>query len=105
MRIARFAKVKFNQFFFIDKTSLPGSYLMLLRVPFSGPTLGSWVPGPALRSWFPLFRYAKLQVCNFIKQETLAQVFSCEFCEISRNIFFKEHLQETAFLSREENKA
>ena len=24
---------------------------------------------------------------NFIKKETLAQVFSCEFCEISKNIF------------------
>ena len=24
---------------------------------------------------------------NFIKKETLAQVFSCEFCEISRNTF------------------
>ena len=24
---------------------------------------------------------------NFIKLETLAQVFSCEFCEISKNIF------------------
>ena len=23
--------------------------------------------------------------CNFIKKETLSQVFSCEFCEISRN--------------------
>ena len=31
----------------------------------------------------------KLQAstCNFIKKETLAQLFSCEFCEI-----FKEHL-------------
>ena len=27
-------------------------------------------------------------VCNFIKIETLAQVFSCEYCEISKNIFF-----------------
>ena len=26
------------------------------------------------------------QVCNFIKKGTLAQVFSCEFCEISKNI-------------------
>ena len=26
--------------------------------------------------------------CNFIKKETLAQVFSCEFCEISKNTFF-----------------
>ena len=23
--------------------------------------------------------------CNFIKKETLAQIFSCEFCEISKN--------------------
>ena len=27
------------------------------------------------------------EVCDFIKKETLAQVFSCEFCEISRSIF------------------
>ena len=27
------------------------------------------------------------KVCNFIKKETLTQVFSCEFCEISKNIF------------------
>ena len=26
--------------------------------------------------------------CNFIKKETLAQMFSCEFCEISKNNFF-----------------
>ena len=25
---------------------------------------------------------------NFIKKETLAQVFSCEFCEIFKNAFF-----------------
>ena len=30
-------------------------------------------------------------VCIFIKKETLAQVFSCEFCEISKNNFFIEH--------------
>ena len=31
----------------------------------------------------------KLQAsaCNFIKKETLAQVFFCEFCEISKNTF------------------
>ena len=29
---------------------------------------------------------------NFIKKEILAQVFSCEFCEISKNAFFTEHL-------------
>ena len=33
--------------------------------------------------------------CNFIKKETLAQVFSCEFCEISKKKkkeFYIEHL-------------
>ena len=36
----------------------------------------------------------KLQVsaCNFIKKETLAQVFYCEFCEIFESTFFTEHL-------------
>ena len=40
----------------------------------------------------------KLQAsaCNFIKKETLAQGFSCEFCEISKNIFFTEHVWATA---------
>ena len=33
--------------------------------------------------------------CNFIKKETLAQVFSCEFYEISKKIFFAEHLWTT----------
>ena len=28
---------------------------------------------------------------NFIKKETPVQVFSCEFCEISKNTFFTEH--------------
>ena len=35
--------------------------------------------------------------CNFIKKETLAQVFFCEFCEISKNTFFTEHVWATAF--------
>ena len=40
------------------------------------------------------------KACNFIKKETLAQVLSCEFCEISSNMFSTEpaaeHLQGTA---------
>ena len=32
------------------------------------------------------------QACNFIKKETLAQVFSCEFCESFQNTFFMKHL-------------
>ena len=34
--------------------------------------------------------------CNFIKKETLTQVFSCEFCEISKNTFSTQHLWTTA---------
>ena len=34
--------------------------------------------------------------CNFLKKEALAQVFSCEFREISKNTFFIEHLWATA---------
>ena len=33
------------------------------------------------------------QGCNFIKKETLAQVFSSEFCEISKNTFVTDHLR------------
>ena len=31
--------------------------------------------------------FLKAVACNFIKKETLAQVFPCEFCEISKNTF------------------
>ena len=30
----------------------------------------------------------RLEACNFIKKETLAQVFCCEFCEIYKNTFY-----------------
>ena len=32
----------------------------------------------------------------FIKKETLTEVFSLEFCELSKNNFFMEHLGTTA---------
>ena len=35
------------------------------------------------------------EACNFIKKETLAQVFSCEFCETSKKTLFTEHLWTT----------
>ena len=37
-----------------------------------------------------------VSACSFIKKETLAQVFSYEFCEIFKNTFFVEHLRATA---------
>ena len=35
-------------------------------------------------------------VKKVFKKETLAQVFSCEFCQISKNTFSTEHLRATA---------
>ena len=32
---------------------------------------------------------------TLLKKGTLAQVFSCEFCEISKNTFLTEHLRTT----------
>ena len=37
-------------------------------------------------------RISFLKACNFIKKETLAQVFLCEFCKILRTPFLTEHL-------------
>ena len=34
--------------------------------------------------------------CKFIKKETLAQVFSCEFCKLFKTKFFTEHIWATA---------
>ena len=36
------------------------------------------------------------QACNFNRKETLAQVFSCWFCEIFKDIHLTEHLRPTA---------
>ena len=47
------------------------------------------------------------EACDFIKKETLAQILSCEFCEISKNTFsyrtplvgaFDRHIQNFARL-------
>ena len=40
--------------------------------------------------------------CNFIKRPTLAQVFSCEFCEISKNTFSYRTLLVAASSSSKE---
>ena len=34
--------------------------------------------------------------CETLFKDSLTQMFSCEFCEISKNTFFIEHLRTTA---------
>ena len=43
-----------------------------------------------------LFLIKLLTAATLLKKETLAQVFSCEFCKIFKNTFFTEYLWETA---------
>ena len=38
------------------------------------------------------------EACSFIKNETQAQVFSCEFCEIFKSTFLTEHLWTITFV-------
>ena len=44
--------------------------------------------------------FDKVKLCksikNVVKNETFAQVYSSEFCEICENIFFEEHHRTTA---------
>ena len=40
------------------------------------------------------------ETCKFIKKENLAQLFSCEFREISKNTLFTEHLWTTASVKK-----
>ena len=40
--------------------------------------------------------------CIFIKKQTLALVFSCEFCEISENTFFLQNTSGDCFYSEEQ---
>ena len=43
-------------------------------------------------------KHLSQNLCKFFKKETLAQMFSCQFCEISKNAFFTEHLRVPAAL-------
>ena len=52
----------------------------------------------AIKSLSSRNRMNRPQACNFIKKEALAQVLSCEFCEISKNNFFTEHVWTAAFV-------
>ena len=44
--------------------------------------------GKHLRQSLFFNKVAGLRPATSLKKETLAQVFSCEFCEISKNTFF-----------------
>ena len=53
---------------------------------------------PVAKSLFFLCYFFRSEACNVIKKETWIQVFSSEFCEISKNIFFCRTLLVAAFV-------
>ena len=52
-----------------------------------------FIEKPLCQSLFLIKFKALAWVCNLIKKETLAQVFSCEFYEICKNNFFIEYFR------------
>ena len=75
-------------FTFVQNVLLLDVFLMFKLLKYSLLVLQKQPP--------EVFYNKRPEACNFIKKETLAQVFSCEFCEISKNTFFTEHLRTTA---------
>ena len=55
--------------------------------PYRKASMSRWIKGMHRQAGNILGIY-RPEACNLIKKETLAQVFSCEFCEISKNTFF-----------------
>ena len=49
---------------------------------------------------YKMAAFKRLRPATLLKRR-LAQVFSCEFCQISKNTFFTEHLWATASILRE----
>ena len=66
------------------------------------PVLRNFAKFTEKQLWQSLFfnKVAGL-ACNFIKKESLAQVFSCEICEISKNNVFTEHLRTTVLKTQD----
>ena len=52
--------------------------------------------GKQLRQSLSFNKVAGLRSATLFKKKILAQVFSCQFCEIFMNTFFTEHLWTTA---------
>ena len=48
--------------------------------------------------------YNERQACNFIKKETLAQAFSCEFCEFLRTPFLQNTSERLLLIVQKNDK-
>ena len=78
-------RMEFNSYKLLKRNTLIHPIEFGRQIRPSSPILG-----PHSKS------FQSFHSCLDSTQGTLAQVFPCEFCEISRNIFFTEHLWTTA---------
>ena len=92
-----------NYVFFSNFVSLFKSYSLFSKssktnVKFRTSHWRCFVRKGVLRNFakFTGKHLCQASVYNFTKKETLAQVFSCKFCEIYKNTFCTEHLWATA---------
>ena len=65
---------------------------MLMRLPFDRSIRPEVFCKKRVLRYFAKFTGKHLCQSLFFKKETLVEVFSCEFCEISKNTFLIEHL-------------
>ena len=95
-----------NSFYVLWSEAVTGDILKKVFLTFSQNLQGNTCVRVSFLSCRPLlwpwkrqrtFSFLKFsegieETCNFIKRDTLKQVFSCEFCPIFKNTFFTEHL-------------
>ena len=73
----------------------------LTRVYFTSKPVRPVLQLYAQKTHTVLWMWLRPQAYNFVKKQTLAQVFSCEFCEISKNMFSYRRPLVAASLSDE----
>ena len=101
-RFPCFSRSRFLRVQFSLGPGSSGSRFFRVQV-FQGPGFQGRGPGSTVRVQV-LEVTDKIYFCfaiiklfkHTIKKEALTQMFSCEFCEISKNTFFTEHLWVTA---------
>ena len=93
-----------NNIYYLDKIYLHEIHLCFAKIKFSKHALHRSSRPEVFHKKVVVRNFAKFtgkntctniflinwrpETCNFVKRETLAQVFSCEFCEISKNTSF-----------------
>ena len=83
----------------VGKAFLFLEYQSVRLLKIEAATTGALSKKGVLRN-FAKFTGKHLRQSLFFNKVTLARVFSCKFCEISKNTFLTEHLWTTASLKK-----